>query len=60
MLLYFLIDFQKTNPYPPRVSEIAAHFGVANGTAMGRLLTLEKKITSKYCGMRAGASAGSV
>lgn len=57
-VLFFLMDFQKENRYPPIVSEIAEHLGSGYGTAMGCVLALEKKITSRSCGMRRDASAG--
>lgn len=59
-VLFFLIDFQTENRYAPTVSEIARHFKMGWGAALGCVLKLEKKIISKSCGMHMVVSAGSM
>jgi len=60
MTLFYLLDFQREKRYPPTISEIALHFGVSYGAAQGWALTLEKKITLRFCEMSAVASVGSM
>lgn len=60
MTLFFLIDFMKEKHYAPLVSEIAEHFGLAGNSIRYRLMELEKKIISRFCGMRRVACAGSM
>lgn len=58
--LYFIIDFQKEKRYPPNLGEIARHLDVAIMTAKRYIYALEKKITSKSCGMETVLYAGSM
>lgn len=59
-LLTYLLEFQRTRRYQPTVRELSRHFGVGVTTAKYRLSALEKKTTSRSCGMRAARSAGSM
>lgn len=58
--LYFIIDFKTEKRYPPNISEIARYLDVAMTTARKYAYDLEKKITSRFCGMSMEPSAGSM